>query len=370
VLADASRARQSTVIRGGGTKIGWGRVPVAVDLVVDTTRLDRLVAHRHEDMTATVQAGVGLAALNRRLAEHDQRLPVESAFEGTTVGGLLATNDAGPLRHRYGTPRDLLIGVTLALADGRIVKAGGTVVKNVAGYDLGKLVCGSHGTLAAIVDATFKLLPVPRASATLVASYADTDELARDAAALAGSQVELMAFDLRMSERTGLQLLVRLASSPVATAALTREAKQVLSAQTLVVTSGAEQDLWAEQIRLPWAGQAAVVRLSWRPSDLPQVVSLVRRLTRAGCGPITLVGRIAGAGLLRFQGDARAVAASIADLRASALVGHVVLLRGSRELKDLVDVWGPDPGGAAAAARALKRMFDPSGILGAGRGVI
>ena len=110
----------------------------------------------------------------------------------------MATNDAGPLRHRYGTPRDLLIGITLAMTDGRIVRSGGHVVKNVAGYDLAKLISGSFGTLAAIVDATFKLLPIPRTSQTVVASYADGDALAADAARLASSQLEPVALDVQV----------------------------------------------------------------------------------------------------------------------------------------------------------------------------
>ena len=126
LLAGASRDRWMTVLRGGGTKLAWGRVPASLDLIVDISRLDRLVAHRHGDMTATVQAGMPLASLNRSLAEHGQYLPVDSAFEHATVGGVVATNDSGPLRQRYGTPRDLLIGITLATTEGRLVKAGGT----------------------------------------------------------------------------------------------------------------------------------------------------------------------------------------------------------------------------------------------------
>jgi glycolate oxidase FAD binding subunit len=156
-LQRASRDRLVTVLRGGGTKLGWGRRPPPIDLLVSTARLNSLLVHRHGDLTATAHAGVTLAQLNRELARHGQWLPVDSAFDGATIGGIVATNDSGPLRHRHGTPRDLLIGVTLAMPDGRLVKAGGHVVKNVAGYDLGKLVSGSFGSLAAIVDATFKL---------------------------------------------------------------------------------------------------------------------------------------------------------------------------------------------------------------------
>ena len=195
-LQAASRDKQITVLRGGGTKLGWGRPPATIDLVVSTAKLNTLLVHRHGDMTATVHAGVTLAQFNRELARHGQWLPIDSAFDAATIGGIVATNDSGPVRHRYGTPRDLLIGVTLALTDGRIVKAGGHVVKNVAGYDLGKLASGSFGTLAAIVDATFKLLPIPQASATLDASYDDGEVLARDVMQVSTSQLEPMAFDV------------------------------------------------------------------------------------------------------------------------------------------------------------------------------
>ncbi len=144
-----------------------------------------------------------LRDLNGALSAERQWLPIDSAFDEATIGGIVATNDAGPSRHRHGTPRDLIIGITLALTDGRLVKAGGTVVKNVAGYDLGKLVSGSHGTLAGIADITFKLVPVPQASATLVASYTDPAALAGDVAALDASQIEAAAFDIRFRGRTG-----------------------------------------------------------------------------------------------------------------------------------------------------------------------
>ncbi|HEU4687697.1 MAG TPA: FAD-binding oxidoreductase, partial [Vicinamibacterales bacterium] len=265
VLADASRERQLTVLRGGGSKIGWGRVADRIDLVIGTARLGRLVAHRYGDMTVTAQAGMPLATLNRHLSEHRQHLPIESAFEDATVGGIIATNDAGPMRHRFGTPRDLLIGVTLAMTDGRLVTAGGTVVKNVAGYDLGKLVSGSHGTLAVIVDATFKLLPLPLASMTLVGSYVDGVALARDVAALHGSQVELTSFDVYAADGRWV-LLMRMASSPAATEAQAAEARRLLSSAPTVLSGDEEAALWGEQIRAPWVEGGTVVRLSWLPS--------------------------------------------------------------------------------------------------------
>ena len=370
VLAAAAGGRQATVIRGGGTKTGWGRPVDAVDLVVSTRGLGTLLVHRDGDLTATVGAGVPLSRLNTTLAARGQWLPVDSPFEGATVGGMLATNDSGPLRHRFGTPRDLLIGITLALTDGRVVKSGGTVVKNVAGYDLGKLVTGSYGALAAIVDATFKLLPLPHASATLRAVYADPVALAADAAALASGQLEPLAFDVRVTDTPdGLRgmLLVRFASSPAAVATQIDAARALLGGEMTALRDGMESRAWAEQVALPWAGDGAVIRCSWLPSRLGEVLALVAALG-TGC-EVALAGRIAtGAGLLRITGPDAAIASAVVRARlADSPVGHVVLLRASRALRAQVDVWGAAP---SAPAAALKRALDPMGILNAGRGPV
>src|SRR5213078_978246 len=159
--------------------------------VLDMRRLDRVLAHEHGDMTATVEAGATLRDVNRALADHRQWLPLDPPFaDAATIGGILATNDSGPLRHRYGTPRDLVIGIRLATTDGILSKAGGQVVKNVAGYDLGKLIAGSFGGLAAIVSATFKLAPRPAASKTVIVQAPDVGVLSQVIREVMGSQLE------------------------------------------------------------------------------------------------------------------------------------------------------------------------------------
>jgi glycolate oxidase FAD binding subunit len=367
-LQAASRDKQITVLRGGGTKLGWGRTPSAIDLLVSTARLNTRLVHRHGDMTATAHAGLTLAQFNRELARHGQWLPIDSAFDASTIGGIIATNDAGPVRHRYGTPRDLLIGVTLALTDGRLVKAGGHVVKNVAGYDLGKLVSGSLGTLGAIVDATFKLLPIPQASATLDASYDDGEVLARDVMQVSTSQLEPMAFDVLLDGgRYRLRLLF--ASSPAAVSAQVESAQRLLSRPSSVVTADREFDMWTEQVRTPWADTGAVMRFGWLPAKLEEITTLMHDVQRIA-GPVVMTGRVGiGAGLMRVDGDVRTQAAVVERLRSSVWVGNVAVLRASPELKQQVDVWGP-ASSAADAARAVKTMFDPAGILNAGRGPI
>ena len=139
-LRHASDERQSVVIRGAGTKSDWGRPAGHIDVFLDMKRLNRVLAHQHGDLTAIIEAGATLHDVNHALARHGQWLPLDPPFaEHATIGGILATNDSGPLRHRYGTPRDLVIGIQLATTDGLLSKAGGQVVKNVAGYDLSKL---------------------------------------------------------------------------------------------------------------------------------------------------------------------------------------------------------------------------------------
>jgi glycolate oxidase FAD binding subunit len=373
VLADASRQKRTTVIRGGGTKSDWARPADDADLELRTGSLKQLIAHRHGDLTATVQSGMTLAAFNAALAAHQQWLPVESAFAGATIGGILATNDSGPLRYRMGTPRDLLIGITLALTDGRLVKAGGHVVKNVAGYDLGKLVTGSHGSLAAIVDATFKLMPLPRASATMVATYVDPAQMARDVASLAASQLEPMAFDLR-SDLTVFQLFARFASSPAATNEQINDAKKVLSGGVSVLTGEAEAAMWAEQVRWPWSAPSngelpTVLRASWLPSKLVDVIAELRDMARDTATSVTLIARASGAGFVRLSGAVETHSTTIGQLRATKVLRNVVVLRAPDSVKREIDVWGP-PASAAVATKALKQMFDPNGILNAGRGPI
>jgi glycolate oxidase FAD binding subunit len=277
------------------------------------------------------------------------------------------------MRHRSGTARDLLIGITLALTDGRVVKAGGHVVKNVAGYDLGRLMSGSFGALAGIVDATFKLMPIPQASATLVVDYADAQALGRDVAALMASQLEPAAFDvrnvrLRPDLPAVLQLLVRFASSPASTNEQSNHAAALLTGTVTLMTGPPEFDLWAQQIQAPWVrlqpdptSEPTVVRVSWLPASIAEVLALV--------GGHPFWGRVMGTGLVRLAGESGTHAPFIERLRASRAVRHVVVLQAPRAVKEQVDAWGP-PLSSAAVTGALKQMFDPSGILNRGRGPI
>ena len=385
VLAWASRERLMVVVRGAGTKLTWGRRPGPVDLVLSLRRLNRVLSHDHADLIASVEAGTTLAALNGALARHGQWLPLDAA-EGATIGGTIATNDSGPLRHRYGTPRDLLIGVRLATADGRLVKAGGNVVKNVAGYDLGKLVSGSYGTLAVIVSATFKLSPVPVSSKTLVAIFQNGDAVARAAAAVSASQLEPAAHEIQAAAGAGRQhpathrLLIRFATAPGATDAQIEQARALVAGGVAggdaggdagVVSGDEEAALWRDHANQIWAMPGSVLKAGWLPATLPAILALVDELGRPEGRAVELIGRAGvGSGLIRLDGNSAWQASAIERLRTLPdLLRHVTVLRATASVKKAVDTWGP-LGAAGTLAAAVKRALDPGGILNAGRGPV
>ncbi len=396
-LRDASERRQSVVIRGAGTKLDWGRPAGPIDLMLDMRRLNRVLAHQHGDLTATIEAGASLRDVNRALAAHGQWLPLDPLFAGqATIGGILATNDSGPLRHRHGAPRDLVIGIRLATTDGVLAKAGGQVVKNVAGYDLSKLVTGSFGSLAAIVSATFKLAPLPSASKTMRVAAADPVALGQVVRAVMASQLEPVGFEIHVRSTQSPQstqgnmlsaslaaarfnvfsVLLQFASLPQVVDAQIEQARALLTAgpqacaTSIDVLDGpAEQTTWRDHSQGLWDAPGAILRASWLPASLASGLGELESIT-AGLKACTtsLIGRAAiGAGLIRIDGDTAAQARVIEQLRQSATFGNVVLVRASGALKALVDVWGPQ-GDRAHLLASLKQAFDPNGILNAGRG--
>jgi glycolate oxidase FAD binding subunit len=332
--------------------------------------------------------------VNQALAVHGQTLPLDPPFaDRATIGGLLATNDSGPLRHRYGTPRDLVIGIRLATTDGVLSKAGGQVVKNVAGYDLSKLVTGSFGSLAAIVSATFKLAPLPAASKTMAIGVRDAATLGDVVRTMMSSQLEPVAFEITAGTQrpqstpsqeffagsAGFAFLIRFASLPAVVDAQIAQAAEGLkpcATHIDVVDGDAERALWHTHATATWNQPGAVVRANWLPANiaagLEELERMNRRLTDRPAGAkvcaTSLVGRAAiGAGHIRIDGDTAAQADAIQQLRASSLFGNVVIVRGDDELKARVDVWGSH-GDRQALFDSLKRAFDPQGTLNAGRG--
>lgn len=243
-----------------------GRLRIGDDLTTDG--LDRILEHETGDLTCTVEAGIRLSALNAALGRSGQRLSLDPPGD-PTIGALLAENLSGPLRHRFGAPRDLVLGVTLVLADGTVANAGGKVVKNVAGYDLARLVCGSRGRLAFIARASFRLHALPRAGRTLVV---ETDDAPRVVARLLRSQLQPSALDILHPGRVA----VLFEGSEHAVDA------QLESARALV--DGAESDsaVWEESRTRQAASRG---RLRFAPGELAEALSpLAEAVVRPASG--------------------------------------------------------------------------------------
>jgi glycolate oxidase FAD binding subunit len=349
----AARAEGRTVrVRGGGTKLGWGRAGEAPDIELHTGSLHRIVEHNVGDLTAVVQAGVPLARAQAKFAAAGQMLALDPPLgfgRAATIGGVFATADSGPLRHRYGGPRDLIIGITVALSDGTVARAGGNVIKNVAGYDLAKLFTGSFGTLGAIVSVNVRLHPRPPAFATAVGSSADPGQLGAAARALAAAPLELDSLDVAWRGRRG-GLLARVSGAEPGPRA--ERAAGLLREQRLegieVVCDDAE--LWARQRAGQRAREGTLVRLATRPSALPEVLGVARFYGA------TLVGR-AAVGISYMELDPFALAPlreRLQDARA------VVVLDGPAELRRAQDPWGIPEARALELMRQVKGRFDPT----------
>ena len=369
VLQWASREKLGVLVRGAGTKLGWGPPPRAIDVLVSTARLNAVVAHRHGDLTATIEAGATLSDVNRVLAQHRQWIPLDPpSSDRATIGGIVATNDSGPRRHRYGAPRDLIIGVQFARADGGLAKGGGIVVKNVAGYDLPRLLTGSFGSLGVIVTATFKLYPLTAASRTLIVEPPNHAALAALAVKLSASQLTPTALEFTTDP---LRLIVRFESIEVSVIQQSETASKLIAESgysTQSLSDSAETRFWEEHARFADADHGAVVKVSVLPTEIGNILSGIEQT--AGSRGYLAAGR-AGAGvfLLRVAEDPQLQKRVIDGLRNALQAGRgsAVIVKGSSELRKRVDVWGPI-GGGLALMKAVKHQFDPGGILSAGRG--
>ncbi len=337
-------------IAGAGTAAAWAGPLGPVDAVLDTTGLTGIVTHNPGDMTVSVRAGTPLRALQEELAAHGQHVALDAArvADGATVGGLLATGDAGPAALVHGSLRDLVIGVTLVLADGTIARAGGHVIKNVAGYDLAKVMHGSYGTLAVVAEVVLRLHPVPKAAVTLELPR-PLAEAAEVAAGVLGGPTEPAALEWTSD---GV-LLLRLEGTDGALAARAERVRELLGAGA----RAADGDLWARHAEITRGpvdpADAAVLRVGVRPSRLPALLASL---------PVTAATAGLGTGVATITVPAGAVADAHAVVHAA---GGTSVLR-ARPAGAHLPGWGPPPS-ALAVLRAVKHAFDPADRLGPGR---
>lgn len=366
----------AVVPRGGGTALTCGTAPRRLDVILSTARLTDGLDHCAGDLTAVVPAGMTLGALNAALAREGQWLPLDPPDSArATIGGILATNASGPRRHSAGAPRDLVIGVQMALVDGRLAKAGGRVVKNVAGYDLGRLLCGSLGSLAVVTQVIFKLSPLPPASRTVVAACKDLRAAAELGLTLAGTPLTPTAIEIAGPPA---RLLVRFETTEAAAERQARAVCEFCHAQGItgeILTHATEQDVWQRHDDDIWTGTDLVVRISVLPTDTTGAVDVLDRLAHAHGIAYRLSGRAAlGVLVAGLTGTGPALSAAITGLRAWASgvgrAGSVVVLATKAVQMNgtdaTVDPWGV-VGDALPLMQAVKARFDPRDTLSPGR---
>lgn len=351
---------------GGGTKLGWGN-PAAADIHLSMERLSEVKEHAWQDMTCSVQAGCSWSALLSRLSQYGQTVALDPLWpERATIGGVVATNDSGALRLKYGGLRDLLIGMTIVLADGTIARSGGKVVKNVAGYDLHKLMIGSFGTLGVITEVNFRLHPAEEYVRTWTAisdaAHSDVLLLAKPLRALMDSQISPLSVQLRVSKRM-CALDIRVAARPEC---LDEYPERIESISDGFTVAESDNGVWQARQRLFEDKNAVVLKVSVLPGEICPVISELGKWA-TGETSISAVAYATGLMTVSVKGAAEPVIALLDRLRAQAgSVGSVVVLQVPDALRGRVDVWGPDPG-ALNLMREIKRRFDPGCILNPGR---
>jgi glycolate oxidase FAD binding subunit len=358
VLRVATAHGLRVVARGAGTKLDWGAPAEAVDLVLDCARMDAVLEYNPADLVIRAQAGTRIAAVAEVCAAHAQQLALDPVVEGdpgtATLGGTIAANASGPLRFSRGTCRDLLIGVTVVRADGTVARSGGKVVKNVAGYDLGKLYTGSFGTLGVITEAVFRLHPLPARRLFAVAEFADPDEACAAAARVRHAQLAVAALELDRPSPDAPLTVAALVTGAGGAEGRTARAAQALGGGATVTD---EQPAWWGTP--PWPAAGTALKVAVRLSALPKMLDAL---------PAAVRGSV-GAGVLHAGLPADTPTDTIAALlhtlreRLAAPDGSVVVLR--TPAPGGLDLWGPV--GGLTLMRRVKENFDPQRLLAPGR---
>lgn len=336
-------------ITGAGTKRSWGN-PVSADILLDTTQLAGVLSHSWQDLTATVAAGTPWAAMQRVLAQHNQMVALDPLWpETATVGGIIATNDSGPMRLNYGSLRDLIIGMTTVLADGTIAKSGGKVVKNVAGYDLHKLMTGAFGTLGIITEVTFRLHPIPQHTQTFTVSAPQATQLTPLLSAMRYSHVLAEAIQIR-SDSDGFHLDIQLSAHP--------DARQSDTLHALARTVGlqltpAPAEFWTARERL-FENETTVIKTSVLPTE---ACGTLENMQSAPDLEVACVAQSTGLIFASFKGSSDAIESYIPTIKSD-----VTVLSSSTN----TNRWKATPD-SLPLMREIKRQFDPNRILNPGR---
>ncbi|HST96257.1 MAG TPA: FAD-binding oxidoreductase [Geodermatophilus sp.] len=354
VLRAAAADGRTVVPVGGRSKLTWAAPPESCDLLLDLTGLDRVVEHVAGDLTVVAEAGVRLADLQAQVGRAGQLLGLDPPEDGATLGGVVSANASGPRRLRYGTTRDLLIGITVVLADGTVAHAGGKVVKNVAGYDLGKLFTGAHGTLGVVVSTTWRLHPVPPARRVVTLELPDAAAAGPVSVALARSTLTPSAVELIAGADRTARLVVLFESIAESVAG------QAGAAVALLGGGEESEDLPEDFGRRPGGADDVLLRLAHAPASLSAVLGALP----AG----TALAAHAATGVTYAAVPAGEAVDALPRLRAAIAPqdGTAVVLRAPDAVRERLDHWGP-VGDSLDLMRRVKERFDPERRMSPGR---
>jgi glycolate oxidase FAD binding subunit len=354
---------------GSGSKLGWGN-PVAPDIVLNMNRICQLREHAWQDMTCTVEAGCPWTAMQAKLGEYGQMVALDPLWpDRATIGGIVATNDSGALRLRYGGLRDLIIGMTVVLADGTVAKSGGKVVKNVAGYDIHKLMTGSFGTLGVIVEVNFRLHPVEEHSRTwtAVAPNGATDPklFVEPLRALMDSLMVPSSLQLRISKRESA-LDVRIAGPEECLEEYGTSLQMILGGLPIVGQSQA--DAWNARQQVFDNKHALLLKIAALSAEICSISAELHQWSFGDGRDVKVLAQANGLMTVAIEAPLESVPMLIEILRTRVqeFYGSLVVLQLPDALRGRVDVWGPNRAGGALM-NEIKRRFDPGRILNPGR---
>ena len=368
VLRLANEAGLAVIPRGGGTKIGWGNPPTRADLVLSTARLNEIIEHAWADLTVTVEAGCTIQKLQETLAQHGQRLALDPLWpEKATIGGVLSTNDSGALRLRFGALRDLIIGATIALSDGTLASSGGKVVKNVAGYDLQKLVTGALGTLGVITRAVFRLHPLPRSTRAFSIATVNAEEAQRIVVGIQDSKLAHTSLQSHFSDDTQPVSDILFEGTEAGLNAQEAQLRKLCAAARV---SEASASAWkAREILWTFSepASATMAKISILPANLARTMQLVEHI--ANEKQLRWKSLVYATGLvwLRLEGEAGSLRDGLRALRGEleSHGGSVVVLHRPEKMPAL-DAWG-NAGDALTLMKAVKQQLDTKYTLNPGR---
>ena len=368
VLHYCSSAGLALIVRGGGTKLEQGNRPAKVDFILSTERLSRVVEHAWDDMTATVEAGCIIANFQDTLRQHGQRLAADPRQpERATVGGVLATAESGTLRIRYGGIRDLVLGLEMALPDGSIIRPGGKVVKNVAGYDLTKLAIGSLGTLGVITQVVFRLYPVPFSSATYSATVSSVADAMKMTLAILDSHLVYTGLQIRAQRADQIAIDVRFEGIAESLEDQFAKLGQVAGPDRFKESAA---EVWqARSELLVDAASAVICKARVLPAQIGSLCEMVFCQAEMLGVAATLVAQATGLAEVRLEGgSAGACATLVRALRGelSGLDGVVTVERCPVAMKPELDLWGGSRE-TLPLMRQIKAKFDPANVLNPGR---